>query len=102
VRLETLSAERHRLIKTHALADARGFADDDAGSVIDEKAFVDFGAGMDVDSRLRMGDFADNPGQHRRAEQIELMGEAMPYDGGDARIAEDDLIKATRGGIAVK
>jgi hypothetical protein len=50
------------LINTHALADDRRFADDDAGAVIDEKVRSDVGAGMNVDPRLRTGNVGNQTG----------------------------------------
>ncbi len=58
-------AERDRLIESHALADDGRFADHDAGAVVDEEAFVDRCAGMDVYSGFRMGDLGDDARDHR-------------------------------------
>jgi len=49
-------------------SDNRRLADDDAGSMIDEKAFADLGARMYIDAGLRMSDFGDDPRQHREAQ----------------------------------
>ena len=100
--LEALGAQGDGLIKPHAPADDRRFADDDAGSVIDEKAFADLGAGMNIDASLRMGDLGDDPRQHRDAQPVKLMREAMTNDRRDARIAKHDLVVAFGGRIPLE
>ena len=52
---KALGAQRHGLIDAYAPAQARGFADDDAGAVVDEAARADLRAGMDVDAGFAMG-----------------------------------------------
>jgi hypothetical protein len=66
VDLEPLRPKRHRLIESDAAPEPRRLADHHAGAVVDEEALADFGAGMDVDPGLRVGEFCDDPGQQRR------------------------------------
>src|SRR5437016_12257970 len=94
--LETLRPQRHRLIKPDATPEPRRLADHDAGAVIDEEALTDLGAGMDVDPGLGMGEFRDNAGHQRRAQQIKPMGDAMTDDGRDPRSEERRVGKEGR------
>ena len=77
VDLEALRPERHRLIEAHVAADDRRLADHDARSVVDEEAFADLRARMDVDAGRGMRDFRDDPREHRRAETIEHVRQTM-------------------------
>jgi hypothetical protein len=47
--LRTGTAERYALVDQHVIADLAGFADDDAGAVVDEKTPSDARARMDFD-----------------------------------------------------
>lgn len=100
VDVETPRAEPHRLIRAHALADDRRFADDDARAVVDEEGLVDRRAGLNVDARFGMRDLGDDAGDHCRAEEIEAMGESAPDDRGDARIAENHFVETSGGRVA--
>src|ERR1700722_16064732 len=64
--------------------------------MVDEEPLSDLGAGVDVDTRQRVGDLGADPRQQRRAEPVELMRQAMAHDRGDAGKAEDDLVDALR------
>ena len=70
--------------------------------MINEKAFADLGAGVNVYSRLGMRNFANDPGEHWRAKQIKLMSKAMPNDSGDAGITENDFVETSCCGIAIE
>src|SRR5580692_6848312 len=75
-----LGAQRHRLVQPHALAHSCGLANDDAGSVIDEKTCIDFRARMNVDAGGRMRQLGDDAREQRDVEKIKLMRETMMRD----------------------
>ena len=58
--------QRDCLIDADPLANDGGFADHDAGAVIDEQALSDLGAGMNVDPSLGAGDIGDQARHQRR------------------------------------
>ena len=59
---EARSAERHALIDRAAVADFGGLADHDAHAVIDEDAFADLRARMDLDPVKKRAMFAKKRG----------------------------------------
>ena len=65
--LKAFGAESDGLIESDSLADDRGFADHDAGAVIDEKIASDGRCRMNIDSRRRMRDIRDKTGRQARA-----------------------------------
>src|SRR4051794_24565836 len=88
--------ESDSLIELDVAADHRSLADHDAASVIDEKAFSDARAGMDVDSGFGVGPLTDDARDHGDSSLIEVVGHAVSRDGLDRRIAEHDLLDAAR------
>src|ERR1044072_9721747 len=74
---EAARAQGHGLIEAHPLADHRGFADDDAGAMVDEEAAADLRSRMDVDAGQRMGDLANLPRQEPGAQAMQGMRQAM-------------------------
>ena len=51
-----------------------GFPDHHAGAVVDEEAFADRRAGVDVDAGARIGELGDQPRDDRRAEIMQSCG----------------------------
>jgi len=70
--------------------------------VIDEEAAADLGAGMDIDPRSRMGNLRDDAREKRSAEAIELVGQSMADDRGDAGVADEHLVQAAGRRVAAK
>ena len=101
VERETLRAERHALVEADARAEDCSLADDDAGAVVDEEALADLRARVDVDARARVRELRDDAGEQRDAELIERVREPVVRDRRDARVAEEDFVDASRGGVAV-
>ena len=60
------------------------------------------GAGMDVDAGLGVGVLGHHPRDQRHAEQQQLVGEAIDRDRLEAGVAEDDLVMALRGRVALE
>ena len=69
--------------------------------MVDEEAAADARAGMDVDAGRAVGELGDDPRDERHAEGVELVREALVGDGGDAGVAEDRLVEAGRGRVAL-
>ena len=57
---ETLSTERHSLIKGDVVADDSGFADDYTCSMVNGKVFTDGGSGVNVNTGLRVSLLGDD------------------------------------------
>ena len=70
-------AQRNALINLHVLADDRGFANDDAGAVIDKEVLADGCARVDVDTRFGMGVFGHESRENRNMQKVEFMGDAV-------------------------
>ncbi len=50
VEWKAFGSKGHALIELDVVTDVRGFANHDAGAVVDEKAATNAGAGMDIDA----------------------------------------------------
>ena len=96
------AAQGHALIDFHVLADDGGLADDDAGAMVDEEILPDGGAGMDVDAGDAVGVLRHDAGQQGHLQGVQNVRQAVDRNGKKAGIAEDDLVLAGGGGIAVK
>ncbi len=94
--------QRDALIELDALSDDGGFADDDAGAVVDEEIIADGGAGVDVDAGEVVGVFGHDARDQRHLGFVEFVGDAVHADGEEAGIGEDDFIGVGGGGVAVK
>ena len=81
------------------MADNRRGANDDSGAVVDGEIFADPGGRVDVDPRLRMGEFRDEPGQDGDAQLIQAVGCPIMEHGGHARIAGDDFVPVRGGDV---
>ena len=102
VLLEALRTQRHGLVDAHAIPDDGGLADHHARAVVDEKAVADARAGMDVDAGLGMRQFGHDAREQREITQIEFVRQPVMDDGHDAGIAEQHLVDAARGRVAVE
>ena len=60
-------SQRYSLIDFDVVPDNRGFANDNAGSVINEKILPDDGAGMDIDAGFPMRMLGHDTGNERYA-----------------------------------
>ena len=101
VGLEREGPERDALIDLDAAADLTGFADHDAGAMINEKMVADRCAGMDVDAGAGVRPLRHHPGNQRHLQPVQDMGEPMDRHRFEAGIAEDDLVEGPYGGVAV-
>ena len=82
------------------MADGGGFADDDAGAVVDEEMRADARAGMEIAAGAFVGIFGEHARQQRNAEPVKLVRETLHGDREHAGVGEDDLLEAAGGGIA--
>src|SRR5690349_4756715 len=101
VHREALGSKGYRLIKPHVLANDGGFSNDHACAVIDEKAPADLRARMNFNAGRRMSDFGDHAGNQRSAQAMQLMGEPVMRDGGNAGITYKYLVYASGGWISL-
>ncbi len=90
------------LVNFDVFADLRRLADDDAGSVIDEKALPELRARVDINARQAMRVFGHNAREQRLLHPAELVCESLHRYGKEAGIAEDRFIRALRRRIAVE
>ena len=93
-------AERDALIHLDAFADNGRFADDDAGSVIDEETLADLCAGVDVDAGAVVYVFAHHAGEDGDAALMEDVRESVDGEGTEAGIGQDDFGGTFGGRIA--
>jgi HAE1 family hydrophobic/amphiphilic exporter-1 len=92
--------KKDRKRSADAVADDRGFADDDSGAVIDEELPPDGRARVDVDARDGVRLFGDDPGDERHAEQVELVRDALVRHREHTRIRENRLVAVPERRIA--
>ncbi len=90
------------LVQPHPRADDRGLADYHAGAMVDEEARPDRRARMDVDAGARIGDLGDDARHQRRAQLEQLMRQPVVHHRHRAGVADQDLVDAARGGIALE
>jgi ADP-ribose pyrophosphatase YjhB (NUDIX family) len=88
------------LVEAHPGADDRSLADDDAGAVIDEEAFADRRAGVDVDAGPLVGEFGDQPRDDRRAQAVQLVCDTVVEAGDRTGVADENFVSAARRGVA--
>ena len=69
--------------------------------MVDEQAFADLGAGMDLDAREEAGNRGNEACRDEPLMLIEEVGQAMGPDGMKAGIAEQDFQRVLGGWIAV-
>lgn len=84
VERETFRTQCDTLVDFDTFSDFCRFADDHAGSVVNEEAAIDGGSGVDVDSRLGMSPFIHNTRDDWHIESVQFMGDTM---GGDCQHA---------------
>ena len=95
------SAQRDSLVNSDVVPDFGGFADHHPGSMVNDETFSDFGGRVNIDTGNAVSIFGHNPRQQRHAEIHQLMGNSINGDGKYTRIAEDDLIIAPGGRVAM-
>ncbi len=97
---EMPGAEGDSLVDPYVVADNRGLADHDAGTVIDEKARSDAGAGMDIDPSSGMRDFGNQASHQPGVQPMQDMSEPVMDNRCHAGIADQDLREIPGRGIA--
>ena len=95
-------AERDALVNLDILADHCGFANHDACAMIDKEVFADGCTRMNVDARFGMGIFGHESRENRNVQKIKFVGDAVNSCRHEAGVGEDNLVKATGSGVAVK
>src|SRR5450759_5127538 len=91
------TAQGHALVEQHVVANLRGLADHHAGTVVDEEAASDGGAGMNLDPGKEAADLRDHARHQRHAPAVQAVRQAVHQDGVEARVAEKNL-QPTLGG----
>mmetsp|Transcript_81526 Transcript_81526/g.226737 ORF Transcript_81526/g.226737 Transcript_81526/m.226737 type:complete len:357 (-) Transcript_81526:246-1316(-) len=99
---EALRTEGDVLVEPHPAAEDGGLADHDAGAVVDETAFADLRAGVDVDAGVGMREFSDHAGDQRHTEPVELMRQPVADQRMQPGVAEQHLVDAARRGVALE
>jgi len=94
------AAERDALVESDVAADDGGFADDNAGGVIDEEAAAEQRTGMDVDAGEEAGEPRKNTCGQAQLHLPEPVRNAVIPDGPQARIAEHELKPGARCWVA--
>ena len=94
-------AERYALINLHIIADDAGFPHDNARSVVNEKAFPNFRAGIDVYARAAVRVFGHHAGDDGHPAFKEEMRHAVDVYCLYAGIRDGDLLRRAGGGVSV-
>src|SRR5205085_429416 len=94
-------AERDALIEFDVRADLGRAADDDARAVIDEEARTDLCAGMYVYAGAVVRVLGHDARHERHTQTVEFVREPVSGNGVETGIAEDDLVEAARGRVAI-
>ena len=95
------SSQRNALINLHILADDCGFANHNAGTVVDKEVLADGCTRMDVNARFGVGVFCHESRENRNMQKVEFMGNAVDGRCHEAGIGEDDFVEAAGCGVAV-
>ena len=93
-------AQRHAVVKGHVVADFGGFADDDAGRVVDEQVFADSRGGVNVDARQKTPERGQNARRRAEIPFPQAMRQTVRQNRVKSRIAQKHFDFRTRGGIA--
>jgi len=93
------AAEGDAVEQLDMVAEHRGLADHDAHAVVDEQAFADGGAGMDLDAGEQAGQLRDQPRQEEPADAVEDMRKLVQKPGPDAGIQQKHRYRIGGGGI---
>ena len=89
------------LIDDYIASDPAGFADDDAGSVVDEETGLNFRSGVDIDAALGVGVFAHDAGNDGHSLNVQIVRNAVNGGRLHKRITENHLREVQRRRIAV-
>ena len=81
------------------VSDLAGFTDYDAGAVVDKKMGSNLRAGVDIDPRAGVRPLRHHPREEWDASREQDVRKPLHRDGFDARISEDDLLKAFGGRV---
>ena len=93
------SSEGNALVHGDVVAHDGGFADDDGGAVIDEKAMADLGAGVNFDEGKDARDLRKEAGEEAEAVIPERVVNAMKPERVQAGIAEEYFEVGARGWV---
>ncbi len=84
-------AEGHLVVKIAVVADLGGFADHHAHAVVDHQPPAELGGRMDLDPGQPAGDMRGKPAQQVQLVLATASATAVPHDGVQARVAQQDL-----------
>src|SRR5687768_15489382 len=92
---KALGAKGDGLVQAHMFPDDGGFADDHTRAMVYEEEPADLCTGMDFDAGGRMSNFRNHSRDQWRAQPVQLMGQPVIGNGGNSRIAYQNLIHAS-------
>src|SRR4051812_27515658 len=95
-------AQGDPLIHLDSTAEHRGFADHDAGAVVEKKTFPDFGTGVNVHAGQAVRVLGDDARNDGNALLVQHVSDAVRGDRFHDRIAEYDFFHALGGGVALE
>ena len=101
IHLERFGAEGDALVDFDVIAYGAGFADYNAGGVIDEKMSADAGAWVNVGAGAFVGVLCKHARQEWDPKLVEHVREALDRDYQHTWIGEDDFLNTARGGITL-
>jgi hypothetical protein len=97
--LQANPSQDDALIEEDIVADFRRFADDNAGSMINEETPADPGTGMDFNTGEKPIDMGDKSCREIPVMAPEGMGDPVQPEGMESRVAGDYLQNAPGGGV---
>ncbi len=93
------TAKGNALINGHIITNLSGFANDNAGTMIDEEPSSDSGTGMDLNTGTAFGVGRDPSGQQQMVAFIQTVGESMPTQRSDAGVTKQHFGRAAGGRV---
>ena len=100
--LEATCAEGDAVVELHTVSDDAGFADNHAGTVIDEKMRADFCSGMNIDSRATVSPLGHHAREKGNLCDVEQMSHPLDGNRFEAGIGQDNFLKTTGCGVSRK
>ena len=100
--LKALRAQGHALVQRHVVADDRRLSDHHTRAVVDGEVLANLCPRVDVDTRLRVRQFGDDPRYHGHLQLVQLMGHAVVRHRIHHGVAEDHLAVVRRRRVVVE
>ena len=95
-------AQRYALVEFDVVADVRGSANNNAGTVVNEKAVADASGGVNVNACFPVGKLRQHTRHQGHVVQVEGVGEPIEGDGIEAGVGKNHFIQALGGRVPLE